>query len=110
MITLNINATKIDKSALYEGKNGKYLNLVLFDNRDGPDQYGNNGFVTQDIGKERREAGERGPIIGNWKHVETRSTSQNGAKPPTQDKHNTAKANAYQPETTQDDADDEIPF
>jgi hypothetical protein len=69
MKTLNINVTKIDKSALYEGKNGKYLSLVLFDNKDGVDQYGNSGFVTQDIGKERREAGERGPIIGNWKET-----------------------------------------
>jgi hypothetical protein len=69
MKTLNINVTKIDKSALYEGKNGKYLSLVLFDNKDGVDQWGNSGFVTQDIGKERREAGERGPIIGNWKET-----------------------------------------
>jgi hypothetical protein len=66
MKTLNINVTKIDKSALYEGKNGKYLSLVLFDRAD---EYGNSGFVTQDIGKERREAGERGPIIGNWKET-----------------------------------------
>jgi len=69
MKTVNLNCSKIDKSALYEGKNGKYLSLVLFDNRDGVDQYGNAGFVTQDIGKERREAGERGPIIGNWKET-----------------------------------------
>ena len=69
MKTVSINVTKIDKSDLYEGKNGKYLSLVLFDNRDGVDQYGNAGFVTQDIGKVRREAGERGPIIGNWKET-----------------------------------------
>jgi hypothetical protein len=69
MKTVNLNCSKIDKSALYEGKNGKYLSLVLFDNKDGVDQYGNAGFVTQDIGKERREAGERGPIIGNWKET-----------------------------------------
>jgi hypothetical protein len=67
MRTANINVTKIDKTALYAGKNGKYLNIVFFDNKDGLDQFGNNGFVTQDIGKERRLAGERGPIIGNWK-------------------------------------------
>jgi hypothetical protein len=67
MKIVNINCSRIDKSALYEGKNGKYLSLVLFDNRDGVDQYGNAGFVTQDIGKERRLAGERGPILGNWK-------------------------------------------
>jgi hypothetical protein len=36
MRTANINVTKIDKTALYEGKNGKYLSLVFFDNKEGP--------------------------------------------------------------------------
>jgi len=72
MRTANINVTKIDKTALYEGKNGKYLSLVFFDNKEGPDQFGNDGFVTQDLGKERRMAGEKGPIIGNWKEVGTK--------------------------------------
>ena len=72
MKTANINVTKIDKTALYEGKNGKYLSLVFFDNKEGPDQFGNDGFVTQDLGKERRMAGEKGPIIGNWKEVGTK--------------------------------------
>ena len=69
MIVLKINVTKIDKAHLFEGKNGKYMDLALMENRNGPDQYGNNGFVTQGISKEKRDAGERGPIIGNWKHV-----------------------------------------
>ena len=75
MITLKINVSKIDKSAIFEGKNGKYCDFVLFENRDGTDQYGNDGFVTQDIGKERRLAGERGPIIGNWKNVGTKGNA-----------------------------------
>lgn len=83
MQSLNINVSKIDKSALFEGKQGSYLNLTLMDNRDGPDQYGNDGFIVQDVGKQRREAGERGPIIGNWKHLgQSRSPNQNGARPP----------------------------
>ena len=69
MRTLRINVTRIDKSAIYEGKNGKYVDLVLFENKAGDDQYGNLGFVTQDIGQERRLAGERGPILGNWKEI-----------------------------------------
>jgi len=69
MKAVKINVSKIDKTALFEGKNGKYLDLVLWENRDGADQYGNDGFVTQDIGKARREAGEKGPIIGNWKEL-----------------------------------------
>jgi hypothetical protein len=74
MITLNINVMKIDKSLLHEGKTGgKYMGLVLFDNKEGKDQYGNDGYVVQDVGKERRLAGERGPIIGNWRNLEKRT-------------------------------------
>lgn len=63
-ITLNINVTRIDKSALYEGKSGKYLDLACFLK---PDQFGNSGFVVQNIPKERRDAGEKGPIVGSYK-------------------------------------------
>jgi hypothetical protein len=69
MQKLNINVTKIDKTALFVGTKGKYLDLALFENRGGPDQYGNDGFIVQEIPKERRDNGEKGPIIGNWKHV-----------------------------------------
>lgn len=69
MIALNINVNKIDKTALYEGKNGKYLALTLIKNKQGVDDYGNHGFVSQDLGKERRLKGERGPILGNYKEV-----------------------------------------
>jgi hypothetical protein len=69
MIAININVTRIDKTGLYDGKNGKYLALTLFDNKNGKDKFGNDGFVTQDLGKERRQAGEKGPILGNFKHI-----------------------------------------
>lgn len=69
MQVIKINVSKIDKDALYTGKSGKYLDLVLFDNKDGVDQYGNEGFVVQDLPKSRREAGQKGPIVGNWKYL-----------------------------------------
>lgn len=69
MIVANINVTRIDKTALYDGKNGKYLSLTLHENKNGPDQYKNHGFISQDLGKERRMKGERGPILGNYKNV-----------------------------------------
>ena len=76
MQTIKINVSKIDKDALYQGKNGKYLDLVLFENKDGVDQYGNHGFVVQDLPKSRRDAGEKGPILGNWKHMEKKGVSK----------------------------------
>lgn len=99
MIAININVTRIDKTALYEGKNGKYLSITLFDNKNGKDQYGNDGFVAQDIGKERRMQGEKGPILGNFKHI--------GGATGGQDAHNAAKSNGYQPQV---DEEDDIPF
>lgn len=82
MQLLNIDVTKIPKEKIREvpGK-GKYLDLVLFDNRCGTDDRGNDGFVAVGVTKEEREAGVRGPIIGNWKHVGKKPQAA-GAKPP----------------------------
>lgn len=72
MIVAKINVTRILKEHMFKGKAGTYLDIALHENKDGPDQYGNDGFVTQSVSKEAREAGEKGPIIGNWKKLETR--------------------------------------
>lgn len=69
MQKLKIDVTKIDKTALFKGEKGIYLDVTLLENRDGPDRYGNDGFIVQEISRERRDAGEKGPIIGNWKHA-----------------------------------------
>jgi hypothetical protein len=87
MITASINRDRIDRTGLVPGKNGTYLSIVLFENRNGPDQFGNTGFIVQDLPKERRDKGEKGPIIGNWKRIErkpdgSRQANQNGAPPP----------------------------
>jgi len=70
MIRAKIDVTKIDKTAIHDGKKGKYIDITLMDNRDGRDQYDNDGFVVQDLGKDRRLAGEKGPILGNWKDLD----------------------------------------
>ena len=64
-IKLKINVTRILKDHLYTGKNGKYLDLVAWPNKNGPDQYGNTHMVCQELSREARDKGERGPIIGN---------------------------------------------
>ena len=81
MIKLNLNVEKIDKSALFKGTKGTYLDLTMFENRDGTDQYGNDGFVVQDIGKERRLAGEKGPILGNFKNMDQAPAPQSDPDP-----------------------------
>lgn len=64
-IKIKINYSRIVQSALYDGKNGQYLDLVAWPNKNGPDQYGNTHMVCQELPREAREAGERGPILGN---------------------------------------------
>lgn len=69
MIVIKLDVTKIPKERIFIGKKGKYLDLRLVENKDGPDQYGNDGFVAIDLPKEKREAGEKGEIVGNWKEI-----------------------------------------
>jgi hypothetical protein len=107
MITLSINVTKLDKDAISKHKNGgKYLSLTLFDNKNGVDQYGHHGFVVQDLGKERRDAGERSQIIGNWKQV--------GGYIKEQRQHQQSNVGGYmnQPKgiLQQEEEEEEIPF
>ena len=91
---ININVTRIDKAHLVPGKSGKYLGLTFWEN-DQPDQYGNAGFVTQEISKEARDRGEKGPIIGNWKHAQPRQQP---------------KPAAPKPAPAQPEAEDDVPF
>lgn len=99
-ITLKINVTRILKEHLYAGKNGKYLDLAVWPNKDGPDQYGNTHFVCQSVSKEAREQGVKGPIIGNLTMPEQATpTPRREAKPP-------VKQSVQQ--TT--DEEDDIPF
>lgn len=62
-------AIPIADNAVHVGEKGHYLELTLIPNRDGPDKYGYTGFAAVNLTKERREAGEKGPIIGNFKPV-----------------------------------------
>ena len=77
MKTARIDYSKIDQTALFHGKQGTYLNIVLHDK---PTEYGD-GFITQDLGQERRKAGERGPILGNWKNLAAPATAPKTTPP-----------------------------
>jgi hypothetical protein len=79
MISISINVSKIDKAHLYEGKQGKYLNLVLWETPD--DKYGNDYRVVQGVSKEARASGVKGAILGNGKIVGKEPRAPNVAKP-----------------------------
>ena len=103
LITLKIDVTKIDKSRLYKGSKGTYLDCQFF-LEDEPDQYGNHGMITQAVSKEERESGVKGAILGNAKIVwqEDRPTYNGG-----QSSTDRQQAKAPQPQTLDED---DIPF
>jgi len=86
-------AIPLQANAVHVGEKCHYLDLTLIPNRDGPDRFGYIGFAAVNLTKERREAGERGPIVGNFKPV-----GRAAAAPPPE-----------QTAPTTDDGDD-IPF
>lgn len=83
MIKYKINVKKIDKDRLYVGEKGTYLNGVFLENEEGTDSYGNDGFIVQDVSKEEREQGIKGPIIGNWRKLNVTRKSAPAPKPVT---------------------------
>ena len=80
IINLKINIDLIEQARLYPGNKGRYLDAVLFLN-DQPDQFGNHGMIVQQVSKEEKEAGVRGPILGNAKMLGVK-TAQEPAAPP----------------------------
>jgi len=115
-IKIKINVTKILKDYIFEGKNGKYLNLVAWPNKNGTGQFGDTHFVSQDIPKEARDSGVQAPILGNL------TLPEEEAPPPRQQTRPSPRPNAARrqppgtiqhppPESYQDDMEeDSIPF
>ena len=67
-INLKIDVTKIDKKRLFDGKNGKYIDLVTFVDTENKDKFGNRGMIRH--GKksdETKEVLKDLPILGNSK-------------------------------------------
>ena len=66
-INIRVDVTKIDKSRLYKGAKGTYLDLTTFVDTETADQYENHGFISQSVNKEERDANVQTPILGNCK-------------------------------------------
>jgi hypothetical protein len=110
---MNIKATiklnKLDKSAFFKGKNGDtYCSVILWENRDGEDQFGNTHSIKQDLGKDRK--GEKSDYVGNAKPIGGSTAGRDvsaaeAMRKPSQ--HQQAKQSDYQ---TGEEAEDDIPF
>ena len=106
-------AFPIKENAIYMTEKTASMDVTLMDNRDGKDQYDNDGFATLDLGKDRRLAGERGPILGNWKDLDGASSGK-GRDVSTQEamrKMHGSEAGTTSAPTQPDDEDlDCVPF
>jgi len=93
-LNVRINVSKIDKSKLYKGAKGVYLNMTTFVDLDEEDEYGNNGFISMEQSKEQRDAGEQSVILGNVKKFWSDG----------------ATASAPQSDMSLEELDEDIPF
>ena len=110
MITLSIDVAKIDKNLIKtvtkkDGSTAKYLNLILWPNKDGKDIYENDGFVKQSLTKAQRDEGIETPILGNYQDKREGNGAGGKASPAPVTPHNYANGNGYAPQ-----GDDDIPF
>ena len=81
-IAAKIDVTKINKAWLFTGKTGaKYLDLTFRENKDGQSKYGDDGFIVQDPPKAERQAGTKGIIVGNWRHLAKPAAPKPAASP-----------------------------
>ena len=101
MIVIKLNVSLIPKERIFAGKKGKYLDLVMHENKNGTDDFGNDGFVAVSVSKEESESGVKGEIVGNWKHVGQKPKTP--APPP-------KKAPPKEPDPLAPDPEDDIPF
>ena len=100
-LSIKIDVTKIDKSRLFKGEKGTYLDLTTFVDLDLKDQYDNNGFISQSVSKDEKAAGVQTPILGNCRVFWT-----DGAQPaPTPSTPAPAA-----PGDSSNNIDDDIPF
>jgi hypothetical protein len=122
-ISLKIDVTKIDKARLFAAQSGaKYLDMTTFVDLDNPGQYGDHGFISQNVSKEERQQGVQGAILGNAKVFYNDAQQQSGFQQPQAHPNQSGgmppqgtaqRPNAPVPQNQidpNDDFTDEIPF
>lgn len=75
MIKIKLDVTKLEKPRFFRGEKGIYCDLILVDS---PNEY-SDGFVAQSVTAEERQAGVKGPIVGNWSNLVKKASTP---KPP----------------------------
>jgi hypothetical protein len=100
-IKIKIDVSKIDKAGLYKGTKGTYLDCVAWPSKT-PGQYGDTHYVVQELSKEKRDAGEKGAIIGNMTLPDDEPQQRQRSRP--------LQRQQKMDEVFTDDDSDSIPF
>lgn len=104
MITFSINLSKLPKDKMTTSKKGdRYINLVMWENKDGEDQYGNTHTITVANTKEERNSGAETIYVGNGKDWDQQEKPK--AKP-----QKSSKQKPVQVQADFLDDDDDLPF
>lgn len=74
VIQCKIDVSKIDKTKLFKGAKGTYLDCTLIETPTNP--HGNSHMIVQAVSKEDRLAGVKGAILGNAKTFDNGSRSR----------------------------------
>lgn len=85
MISGKLNVMKIDKSKLFKGKDGTYMDILLIPTPN--NKHGNDYMVVQSLSKADREAGLKSPILGNAKIIGAPAASQQSSSAATENSY-----------------------
>jgi hypothetical protein len=105
-ITARIDVTKIDKARLYQGKKGKYLDIVLIPTPNA--KFDQTHMIVQSVSKEERDQGIKGNILGNATEIERGFRGQDD--PPPAHRQKLAGAQNKEPDWAAQDDGDDVPF
>jgi hypothetical protein len=98
-IKLNINLRRIDQSLCKKTESGSYADFVLWPHKEQQDsRNGSTHIVCQSLSKAKREAGLKGPIVGN------------ATIPQDEDSHDRPPVRQTENNATRTNLDDDIPF
>jgi hypothetical protein len=107
VITARIDVTQIDKSRLYQGKKGKYLDIVLIPTPNA--KYEQTHMVVQSVSKKERDQGIKGNILGNAKEIERGHRGYN-EEPPAHRRQLAGAEARTEPDWAAEQNQDDVPF
>ncbi len=112
LVSIRIDLDKVDNNRVFQGAKGRYLDIVGV-LTELPDQYQNNGFVTQQVTKEERQQGVKMPVLGNFKKLadlQPKGFAPNAPAVPQAPKAPATPVGVQTPAPAPIGGDDDLPF